>query len=248
MIALFKNGNLGFLLSAAMLLEGCGVAKPYALLQSGDRGFEAPLPDEVIPSRWVRVVSLGVSGRPAYDAHVEVGVRGRLGFDDVIRCELVTTHSRFRSDRDWSPLPMAFFSPSIRNPDGSEALNELFQQTFDFFDKRFGGEGSSFRTTFTRGKTFAAKWRLIPYLTKKDGVDVCEAVATIETSSQVACRNSWCAIREVVATVDTWRHLSQTGPPRVMDDLSSLELRLEDLDGQGMPSGASYSTSVPEFK
>ena len=143
---------------------------------------------------------------------------------------------------------MAFFSPQFQSPDGTEDLNELFGRTLDFSGKRFAAQGMTFRTLFTRAKTFSASWRIYPYLSTSGGSRRCEAVAAVQRSAQTACRGEWCAIRDVIAQVDTLRYLLGGGGPREKDDLSALILRLEDLDSQGIPNGSAYSTNVPEFR
>ncbi len=244
------NKNFATAFAIGMTLLGCGHDPKQMVDFRDDSYFGNPEPEEVISPRWIRVASFRVEDQSSYDAHVEVAVRGKRSEGGTTYCELVTSHIRFRQDRAWSPLPMAFFSPSYESPDGKEDLNDLFRDTLDFNDKTSDRKGIKTQVSFTRGKTFAANWHIYPLLTTMDGKEACTAAAVLEKSSQVNCHaGSHCRVKEIIARVDKWRHVFQSGnPPRQVDDLSALILSLEDLDGEGYPNGATYLENVPEFR
>lgn len=235
-------------LAALITLFGCG--KTSDMLHYKEQDYFGPAVEgEIIAPKWIRLASFRVKDRSSYDAHVEVAVRGMRDANGATRCDFVLSHVRFRTDRPWSPLPFAFFSTEYETPDGREDLNDLFRQTIDFDDKKFDEHGMSFRAVFTRGKVFTANWRIVPLLLIEDGKEACSSIATLDRSSQVGCHGERCRVREVVADVDSWRHIWEGGKPeKEKDDLAALTLSLEDLDERGYPNGTTYSFNVPEFR
>lgn len=234
--------------SVLFILGGCGKEVPTQRFKE-DQYFPPPPPNQEIAARWVAVSRLGVKDRPHYDAIIEVAVRGIRNSGAKTECELLTYHQRFRADRPWSPLPMAFYSIEFESPDGFEDLNDLFRLTLDFNEKAYDTSHLSTGVTFTRGKVFQSQWRIFPQLTTDKGGDVCTAYATVARSSQVMCRTERCVIRETVAHVDSWRYFTQRNKPeREKDDLSALVLRLEDLGKDNLPEGEAYTVNVPEFR
>ena len=236
------------LIAFAVLLVGCGKESPIERFNSPDL-FPPASSMDTIPARWVSVVRFGVAGRSSYDAFVEVAVKGVQGAGATTRCELITSHRRFRVDRAWSPLPMAFYSVKISDPNGVEDLNDLFKLTLDFSDKSYDSVSLLSRVTFTRGKVFDGRWHIFSKLVTEDGAERCSAFAAIERSAQTHCRFEKCAVKEVIAEVDAWRYLTQKSKPeKEKDDLSALTLTLQDLGADDLPVGGIYHGRVPDFK
>ncbi len=232
-----------------LILVGC--SKISAVPPShyfGPETFE-PAANVVIAPRFIRVSDFRVAEYPEYDAHVEVGVQGIEQSDKSVYCELVTAHKRFRTDRKWSPLPMAFYSVNAIGAGGTEDLNKLFQGTLTFENKVFSREKIEVDVTFTRGKIFRSQWEIYPLKTLVDDKEACTAVAVVKQSPQVKCHVEKCRAIELVAEVDKWRHVWQSGrPENQVDDVSSLKLQLEEVNSEGVPTGVYYIEEVPGFK
>jgi len=244
-----KLNNVTALFAIGFALYGCGKETDPLVDFREDSYFGAPDADDVIAPRWIRVSSFRVDGQEDLDAHIEVAVKGKRGTDDKTHCQFITSHKRFRSGRGWTPLPLAFFSPAYESPDGIEDLNQLFQQTLDFSEKTSDQNKITAKVAFNRAKIFTANWTFYPLLTIENGAEACTAMAAIEKNTQVGCRNAKCRIIEAVAQVDKWRHFwAGDKSEREKDDLSALNLSLEDLDIDGYPTGNRYTAPVPEFK
>lgn len=244
-----KLNNVTALFALSVALYGCGKESAPLVDFREDSYFDAPEADDVIAPKWIRVSSFRVDGQSDLDAHIEVAVKGKRAGDGSTYCELLTSHKRFRSGRGWTPLPLAFFSPAYESPDGIEDLNQLFQQTLDFSDKQSDHFKITTKVAFNRGKVFTAHWTFYPLLTEENGAPACTAMASVDRNAQTGCHNSRCRLIEAVAEVDKWRHFwAGDKPEREKDDLSALNLSLEDLDAEGYPTGNRYTFGVPEFK
>lgn len=240
--------NLGFLVVLVIILYGCGKDIPMESFK-GDEYFPPPAPGDVIAPRWIPLTRFGVKDTSSYDALVEVAVKGVSDTSGVVVCQLLTAHTRFRSNRSWSPLPIAFYSVEYQSPDGKEDLNDIFRLTLGFAEKKISQAELTFNATFTRAKVFSSSWRIVPRRVKVGGTDSCTAVAMVQRNTQVACRSQRCAISEVIAEVDSWRHfLARSKPEPEKDDLSGLFLNLENVADDFTPEGGAYTVSVPEFK